>query len=290
MELARITHELWRRRFLVAAVAVASALIVVLTFYTVSLSPLGVRSRSLQYSAARAQILVDSSASSIGDVNRDLTPLIARANVLSRLMASPGVVNLIGQAAGIPGNQIDAKGPYEIDQPRVEQEPTAEARSNQIIGARNQYRVRFESNPALPLITVFTQAPTNAQAAALANGTARALTTYVDALQQQQQVAPAARVAVRQVGRAYGATVNPGTNKAVAVFMFLALCAIGVFAILAIPRFVASFRATREAAAVDAPLDDDGESLFADEDGAGDPRAERREPFDRASPTAGVAN
>ena len=59
----------------------------------------------------------------------------------------------------MPLDAIEAQGPYDMNLPVVQQEPTAEQRSSQIIGEGALYRLRFENNPALPIISVFAQAP-----------------------------------------------------------------------------------------------------------------------------------
>ena len=60
----------------------------------------------------------------------------------------------IAKKAGMPPDSIDAEGQFEMNLPLFEVEPTAEQRSSQIVGERDLYRLRFEANPNLPIISV----------------------------------------------------------------------------------------------------------------------------------------
>src|SRR5690606_17275867 len=115
-------------------------------------------------------------------------------------LTSPAALRIIGQEAGIDPGLIFAQGPFEANQPRAEQEPTAEARSSQIVGETNGYRLQFESSPELPIVTIFAQAPTPEEATRLANATAEGLAVYVRRLQATRLVPSSQRVTIRQLG------------------------------------------------------------------------------------------
>jgi hypothetical protein len=211
-----------------------------LSVFHVRLIPFELKSRSLTYSTAHTQVVVDSTPSSLGDVVANIDPLVARAGVFANILVSPSALNLIGQAAGIPGNEIYAAGPVEANEPRTVQEPTADTRSGQIVGESARYRLQFADDPEYPIITISAQAPTGSQAVALANGTVVGLREYIS--QIQQKVPAERRVTVRQLGTPTGAVVDGGVSKKlfglVLILVFLTWC-VGM---LVVDRFASNWR------------------------------------------------
>lgn len=249
MELALILRELWSRKWLLALGVLVALALGVLAVARVSFSPVGLESRSLSYASARTQVIVDSPASSLADLGSDVNPLIVRAGVYSRLLTSPGALQIIGQTAGIDPGLIYAQGPFEIDQPRAEQEPTAEARSSQIVGEANQYRLRYDSSPSLPIVTIFAQAPTTDEANRLANGAARGLATYVNQIEARNALPPKQRVEIRQLGEPAARTVNSGVGTRLAVLAFVVAFVLWCALVLLIARVAGSWRAAGASAA-----------------------------------------
>jgi hypothetical protein len=252
MESARLLRELWGRKLLLGLGLLVALLAGLSTVFRVS--PSGLEHRSLEYSNARTQLLVDWSDSSLVDLDRETDPLVARAGVYARIMTSPEVLRQIGAASDVPWRRIYAKGPFELNQPRIEQEPTAERRGSQLVGEGSGYRLRFETNPTLPIVTVFAEAPTTRAATRLADGAVVGLQRYLQGLEDDAArtsssvppltVAASKRVAVRRLGDAAGGTVDAGANKAVVVlatgFVFVLWC----LGMLAIPRFARAWRAS----------------------------------------------
>ncbi len=259
MEPARTLRILWTRRRLVLVGALVAAAAATISVYSVSLYPPSLESRSNVFATASSQILVDTPDSSFADLSQELEPLQARAGVFARFLANPVALTLISQQAGIPASAIEAQGPYEQNIPLYQQEPTAEERSSQIIGEGALYRLRFESNPELPIISVFAQAPTEGEAVRLAEATPTALRRYVERLQQHQQTPPKNRVEIRRLGHATGGVVNAGANTEIAALVFF-LVFIG-WCILLVPAHTIA-RGWRDG------------GRWEDEDGPGDrPRA-----------------
>jgi hypothetical protein len=221
MELARTLRILWRRRRLVALGAAIAVLAALLSVYRVGLFPPSLESRTNEFSTASAQILVDTPGSAFADLGSNIEPLETRASVFARFLASPAAVELIAQRANLPVDAIEAQGPYDLNVPLFEREPTAEKRSSQIIGEGAVYRLRFENDPELPIITVFSQAPTRDEAARLAGAAPAALRGYIDRLQVSQSVPASRRVHIRRLGDATGGIVNEGANVQIATLVFL---------------------------------------------------------------------
>jgi hypothetical protein len=220
MELARAIKALGRRKRLLAVGIVLAAIAATLSVATVSFFPPGLTSRTNVFSAASTQMLVDTPGSAFGDLAEEVEPLNTRAMIFSRFLASPIAIELIAREAGLPANAIEGQGPYEQNLPLFEQEPTAEKRSTQIIGQRALYRLRFENNPNLPIITVFADAPTTDEALRLADAVPAALSSYITRIQESQHTPDSRRVEIRRLGDATGSTVNAGANVQIAILTF----------------------------------------------------------------------
>ncbi len=233
MELARTLKILWGRRRLVALGALVAALAALLSVYRIDLLPPSVSARTNVFATASTQILVDTPASSFADLANDIDPLNARAGVFARFLASPAAIALIAREAKIPPQAIEAQGPFELNAPEFQQAPTAERRSSQILGEGALYRLRFESNSALPIVTVFAQAPDADGAERLAVAAPAALRGYIDRIQAEQNTPAKQRVAIRQLGGATGGVVNKGANLQIAMLVFIV--AFGAWCMLLIP-------------------------------------------------------
>jgi hypothetical protein len=233
MELARTLKTLWQRpRLLLLGVPIAT-LAALLSVYTVSLIPPGLGPRTNVFATASTQLLVDAPDSAFADLANDLTPLETRASVFARFLATPAALELIARDARVPLDSIEAQGPYDINLPVIQQEPTAGQRSSQIIGEGALYRLRFENNPVLPIVSVFAQAPSEAQALTLANAVPRALTTYIEGIQTQQQTPEGRRVVIRKLGDARGGVVNQNANIQIGLLVFLVV--FGAWCMLIVP-------------------------------------------------------
>lgn len=225
MELARTLKILWYRRRLVALGALIAMFAAMLSIYQVGLFPPSLKGRTNVFATASTQILVDTPGSAFADLASNIEPLDTRASVFARFLASPAAVALIARQAKLPFGAIEAQGPYDLNLPVFQQEPTAEQRSSQIIGEGALYRLRFDNNPELPIVSVFSQAPTQDEAIRLAAAAPVALRAYIDRLQKEQHTPVSRRVEVRQLGKATGGVVNKGANIQIATLVFLAVLA-----------------------------------------------------------------
>ena len=213
-------------------------------FSVYRLEGLKLKSRSLQYSAASTQVLVDSQTSLLANVSGSSEQLAARAGVFANFMTSPAVLDLIGRQVGLSGEQIYAAGPVNANEPRVEQEPTALKRNVQITGETKPYRLSFESQATLPTIGIDSQAPTTRQAVALANAAAVGMQRYIAQFEIANNVPPSSRVVIRQLGPANGAVVDGAISKSLAGMTFVVTFLLWCVLMLAVPRALAIWRAS----------------------------------------------
>jgi hypothetical protein len=225
MEFARTLKILWGRRRLVVLGAVIALIAAILSVFRIGLMPPSLASRTNVFATASTQILVDTPDSAFADLANEIEPLNTRATVFARFLASPAAIELVAREAHLPFDAIEAQGPYELNLPEVQQAPTAEKRSSQIIGEGALYRLRFENNTQLPIITVYAQAPTEATAVKLAAAVPVALKSYVDGIQARQHTPDNRKVVIRTLGAATGGVVNQGASLQIAMLVFLTVLA-----------------------------------------------------------------
>jgi hypothetical protein len=253
MDFALVIRELWQRKAIVAVGVLVAAVAAVLSVYR--FDGLTLKARQMQHSGASTQILVDTPSSVLGSTSESLDPLDARAIVYANFMASPAVLEVIASQVGLHGNQLYAAGPVDTLQPRTVQEPTELKRNVQITGESAPYRLNFNSDPNLPTIGVFAQAPTTAEAVALANASVVGLKRYVTGLEKTDNVPASQRVVIRQLGQASGGVTDAGISKSLAAIVFFAALVLWCIVVLVGVRFRANWRASGHIAA--------GESLDA---------------------------
>ena len=239
MGFALALRELSAHRRLLALGAVVAVFVATLSVY--HLDGFGLKSRSLQYSAASTQVLVDSDSSALGNLAESFESLANRAVVYADFMTNPSILEKIGQQVGLKGGQIYAVGPV-TGATRVEQEPTALKRNVELTGETKPYRLNFESQNNLPTININAQAPTTKQAVALANAAALAMHRYVAEDVSVGAIAPPSRVVIRQLGAANGAVVDGGISKQLFVIVFGLVFTLWCVLMLAVPRALAMWR------------------------------------------------
>jgi hypothetical protein len=243
MELAQILVQLWRRRLAVVAVTAFAAIVALALAYKISVFPPSLSHRSVSNGTAETHILVDWPRSSVGDLNRQFDPLVARAQVLSQLMTTGPVVDRIAKIAGVPPSAITATSDNStLNVPTSEIEPTADIRSNDITKEGLRYRITFRAEPEQPTVTVFGQAPTAQGAIKIANAAAKGAAEWVRTTQDQQAVPDSRRTQLTQLGAATGGTVNTGASRILSVLAFVAILGVGCLLILLVGNTLPAVR------------------------------------------------
>jgi hypothetical protein len=216
MDLIRILNELWSRRLWVLAAVAVAGLIGLSTAYKLP----SFEKRSELVGAASSQVLVDSSTSAIGDVERDPGPLANRAVVLAQYMSSAEARTEIAKRMSLEPTQIAADGPFSSLTNRSTYQATpAGPRANQLTEENAVYRLVFDAQLELPIISIYTQAPDAESAVGLAGAATDVLRGYVQQL--DAGIPPERRITVSSLGAPEGGTVNSGANPALALLAFL---------------------------------------------------------------------
>jgi hypothetical protein len=257
MEFALILRELSRRPRALAVGVIVAGLASLFSIYTIG-SGLSLKPRQLQYSSATTTVFIDTPSSVLGNITQAIEPLQARATVFANFMASPSVLDLIGEKSGIPADQIYAAGPIDSNVPRIIEEPTAIQRNVELTGETKPYRLNFNDDPNLPTIGVYAQAPTTAQSVDLAEAAVSALKLYVAGLQNSEHTPAKSRIVIRQLGPAKGAVVNGGISKALASMAFFGVFFLWCVLMLVFTRFRETWRqsANLHPAPLDLPIED----------------------------------
>ncbi|HWM62712.1 MAG TPA: hypothetical protein VNP96_01830 [Solirubrobacterales bacterium] len=248
MNLILILKELWHRRALVALSIFVAAAISVLAVFQVSLAPPSVSKRAKVEAEGSIELLVDSARSPIADARRDLTGLTARAAVFARYISGGNVIGEIAKANDIPVKRIDVAGaaPLPGQVPGIEEAPQL-----------NPYGISIVQSGELPILTIFTRAPTVREARGMAAAAPSAIRKVVESIQAEQGTPLTRRVEFRALGPAQAALVDDTIGKKVAAVLFLVLLTIFIVAILAVPRLVAAWRdAEPQVEAAPQPVDE----------------------------------
>lgn len=236
MELVEILRTLWGRRIVVAVGAVVALLLALTVLYKPTLPP---ESRTTTIGAGSTEILIDAPKSTLGDIQRDITSLVSRGGILSRFLVTDEAAQGIGRESGLPARDITVAGA----KLSIDGVPDQSAANRAIrLGSSGRYLVQVQQGDDLPLLSIFTEAPTAAEARKLANGTAAALAKSVTDIQAETGVPEKRRLTIRQLGSARSGEL---TEKPSVVLAFVVFClAFGAFclALLAGPWVVMAFR------------------------------------------------
>ncbi len=216
MDLIKILNELWKRRLWVVAAVVIAALIGLSTSYKLP----SFEKRAQLVGAASSQVLIDSSTSAIADVERDPAPLANRAVVLAQYMSSAEARTRIAAKMDLAPTQIAADGPFSSLTDRSTYQATpAGPRANQLTEEGAIYRLVFDAQLELPIVSIYTQAPDAESATELASAATTVLTGYVGEL--DQGIPAGRRITVTSLGEPEGGTVNDGANPTMAFLAFV---------------------------------------------------------------------
>jgi hypothetical protein len=248
MEFALALRQLWARRLWVLPGVILAVIIAVTATYRVGLIPPKLQKRALQYSTATTQVYVDSHTSSLGSDSANDQPLVIDSNVLAHLMASPALLRMVGQYAHIPGNEIYATGPIEPNLTRFVQEPSEGQRAYEVTGEQYPYRLEFDDDTVVPVISIYSQAPTTAEAVALANGAAHALTTYLTGLEHKSNTPVSKQVTVRQLGQPTAGVGDSGIAPKLGALIFFGVLIAWCALVLLVGRFRRTWQQSGELA------------------------------------------
>ena len=207
-------------------------------------------------SGATARILVDAPKSWILDptaTDADYAGLAQRAELLSSLIATPAVQDLIARRMGVSTDQIVTRSRITANVTAVLREPDLEQRATHILYAQRPYRLDMQADPNLPILNIYSQAPSTAEAVKLADAAVAAVKEHVERIEANERISKHGRAVVHSLGQARGAVINGGTTPQIAVLTFLAIFGISCFVMLLATRARRGWAKARADSVLDAP-------------------------------------
>jgi hypothetical protein len=217
-------RRLWRLKLGVVLSLLLALLCAVWSVQKISLSPPSLEPRSLEMATAATHVVVDTPTSIVLDLRAEtysLESLRNRAVLLGNVMASTSVKQDIARRADVPLDLMRVQAPLTPQQPAPPVDSENARHTSDILRSTDQYRLNIESNPTVPMLDIYAQAPTAETAAALANSAVDALKAYIDGLATTQRTPAIKQVRLLSLGRAHGVVINPGIDWQVAILVFV---------------------------------------------------------------------
>jgi hypothetical protein len=232
-------RELWDLKRGLAISAALALLLALSSVYRLSLLPPSFTPRALEIGAASTQLLIDTPSSKIVDLHAtyvDFASLTARADLLGNVMASLPVKRYIARNLGVSPSQIQATAPITANVPRALIEPGSGQSATDIVASPDRYKLQIQADPTVPILRIYTQAPTRDKAVALATSSVRGLRDYLEALADRESIPAKHRVSLQEFGVAHGGVVNSGIAVQIAVLTFVVVFGLSCCAVLFFAR------------------------------------------------------
>jgi hypothetical protein len=161
-------------------------------------------------------------------------------------MSTPAVLDYIGRQLGIAPSAIQASTPLTANVPRVVSDPGSGAAAYNLVGSTDSYKLEVQPDPSVPLLYVYTQAPTVGAAARLASASVQGLIEYLSAA---AHLAPSAAAAgIEQLGPVQSAVANSGGRTEIGALVFFGVFGIAFWMMLIGARIRRGWSAARVAA------------------------------------------
>lgn len=226
--IAKITARLRPRRPRVRPALLASLAIALIAAFLsvnkVSLSSPHLQSRDLVIGTAETTLLIDDPHSGVTDLEAgadQFASLQNRAALIGNLMTTDPVKSIIARIAGIAPSQINADAPITANVPQTLIEPGSGAAASDIVAGADHYKLQLQVDPTVPILHVYTQAPSAGAALTLANAAVTGLHQYLHQLAVSQHLNPSLQVKLEQLGVAHGGVVNGGAKEEIAMLTFV---------------------------------------------------------------------
>ncbi|HEX3803733.1 MAG TPA: hypothetical protein VHV75_12920 [Solirubrobacteraceae bacterium] len=197
---------------------------------------------NLTVGAATTGVMIDYPNASIVDrnaLNADVSTLQDRAELYANLLTTPPVLADVAKHLGVPAGEISGLARVTANIPHSLFQPRSEERASQIVDSLAPYRLELESNPDLPILTIYASAPSAPGAIRLANSAVLGLRDYLRTVAQQEHFPQQDLPQVRQLGDARGGVTNKKARYTIGFLTFVtafALMFTVLFLLLRRPR------------------------------------------------------
>lgn len=257
VQLGKHLYELWRLRLGVMLALVLALGAALWSVKKVTVLPPSVQSRSLEMAAAQTRVLVDSPRSAILDLamsTNDIQSITNRSLLIANVMASAPVREYIARRAHLPADVLQVASPVTPTFARPLAMNGNKPKTKDILRSPGEYRLSLTSNPTVPIVDIYAEAPTAQAAQQLANGAVDGMRDYLRDLGDSQQIPLKRRVELEQLGRAKGGLIDRGVSVEVATLSFLLVFAASSAAVLFVSRVRRGWASeSKRVAALDVP-------------------------------------
>lgn len=226
MNLGARLYYFSKRRHMVAISLLAAVAATVVALYQVSLLPPGLHSRKLSIGTAATEMLVASPNLAVGGSAYQYSAAVNQAILLGNVMVSEPVLNDVSLAIGVPVSRIQATAPMTANVPRSLVEPGSGASATAILKSPDLYKLEIQADPSVPILHIYSQAPSAAVAVRIANAAVQGVNTYLQGLEVSDRIPVNQRIRVEELGPVQAGVANPGAPTQIAVLVFL-----GVFGV-----------------------------------------------------------
>lgn len=223
MQISRPDPRVARRRRLIAVAILSTVVAVIATVASVgrvSLAPPGIELKSRE-GIAITHAALQFHPPPRRDINGAIESQIKRANLIGNVMASPAVLNQVARLEGVDPDRITGSERTNEDVPATLVEPDNERHANQILVSHDPYKLEIQARSTVPILDIYSQAPSVSEAKAFAEAIIRATNAYLGDLSADHHVAGPQPVALKQLGPAQGALLDPLAPLKIGVLTFL---------------------------------------------------------------------
>lgn len=219
-----------------------AAIAAVVVGYHVSLKPLGLHPREVQFAVAETQVFVDNQQSQLLSAGQNnyleaendaYNPQMAIN--LSQYLETQGPDAAMATAAGIPGQVVSASGPF-TDQLNLSDTAPAGPQPLATPGLNPNYRLLVDVDGVRPMLSLYGQAPTEKAARAIVAAARSQLLAYMSRYERGRHLAEENRTVIRPLGGITGGVVDPGAMLQVLIGVFTIVFVAGGFLLVAFRR------------------------------------------------------
>ena len=141
--------------------------------------------------------------------------------MLGNVPAEGAVRAAIARRAQVPVDSIQVTPPLTPTQPRIVEGSPNQKHATDIFESTDQYRLSIQTNPTVPIMDIYAQAPTAQKAEILANAVVDELRAYLADVAVAQRTPEADQIRLVQLGRANGEVINDGIEWQVGLLAFV---------------------------------------------------------------------
>lgn len=146
--------------------------------------------------------------------------LLNRAVLLGNVLASPHSRSVLAGQLHVPIAEVEVTAPGTPQYPLPNPDVDHSRKVTDMLHYNDLYRVSFEVNSTVPVVDIYTEAPSVAAAEHLANASVTVLRSYVASAAAASNTPVADRVTLTQLGSAQGGITNPGAGLQLAALAF----------------------------------------------------------------------